>query len=55
MPFLTVYGISGNDNAFWSLSNARRVLGYEPQDNSLHKFSEQIAQIVSANTPSGKL
>ncbi|MFB6086171.1 MAG: NAD-dependent glucose-6-phosphate dehydrogenase Azf [Halodesulfurarchaeum sp.] len=29
-----VYGISDNDRRFYSLDRARKVLGYEPQDNS---------------------
>lgn len=29
-----VYGISDNDRKYYSLEPARRVLGYEPQDNS---------------------
>jgi nucleoside-diphosphate-sugar epimerase len=28
-----VYGISNNPRAFWDISGARRVLGYEPQDS----------------------
>jgi nucleoside-diphosphate-sugar epimerase len=34
IPFQIVYGISDNTRAFWSLANARRVLGYAPQDDS---------------------
>ena len=30
------YGISGNTRAYWDLQNARRELGYAPQDNSEH-------------------
>jgi len=32
--FVIVYGISDNDRKFYSLEHARRVLGYEPRDNS---------------------
>lgn len=28
------YGISGNTRAYWDLQNARRELGYAPQDNA---------------------
>jgi nucleoside-diphosphate-sugar epimerase len=28
------YGVSDNTGRFWSLSNARRDLGYQPQDNA---------------------
>ena len=30
------YGISGNTRAYWDLENARRELGYAPQDNAEH-------------------
>eukprot|EP01046_Picozoa_sp_COSAG06_P030465 COSAG06_NODE_2894_length_6125_cov_53.442748_4_plen_114_part_00 len=47
-------GISGNYNRFWSISNAKRVIGYEPEDNALVKFSERVAEIVAA-VQTGKL
>ena len=43
VPFQVFYGISGNSHAFWSIANARRVIGYEPQDNSELRFHEQLA------------
>ncbi len=48
VPFQIFYGISGNSHAFWSLANARRVIGYEPQDNSEIRFAEQIAEHLMA-------
>ncbi|MEE8159930.1 MAG: NAD(P)-dependent oxidoreductase [Dehalococcoidia bacterium] len=42
IPWLVVYGISGNTRSFWSLSNARRVLGYEPEDDSEVKYAAEI-------------
>ena len=47
VPFQIFYGISGNSHNFWSLANARRVIGYAPQDNSAVKFADQIAAIMS--------
>ena len=38
VPFQIFYGISGNDHAFWSIANARKIIGYEPQDNSAIRF-----------------
>jgi NAD+ dependent glucose-6-phosphate dehydrogenase len=32
----------GNTRAFWSLSNARQVLGYQPEDDSEVKFHDDI-------------
>ena len=48
VPFQIFYGISNNDRAFWSIANARRVIGYAPQDNSEARFAELIAQHVAA-------
>ena len=43
VPFQIFYGISGNDHAFWSIVNARKVIGYAPADNSAVRFADQIA------------
>ena len=43
IPWLVVYGISGNTRAFWSIDTAREVLGYEPFDDSEEKFADQIS------------
>lgn len=48
VPFQVVYGISDNNQAFWGLANARRVLGYEPQDNSELRFIDKIQQHIAA-------
>jgi nucleoside-diphosphate-sugar epimerase len=42
IPFQAVYGISNNARAFWSLVNARRVLGYAPEDDSELVYSDDI-------------
>ncbi|MFQ5994862.1 MAG: NAD-dependent epimerase/dehydratase family protein [Acidiferrobacterales bacterium] len=42
IPFLVVYGISGNTHRFWSLANACRVLGYAPEDDSQVKFAGKL-------------
>ena len=46
IPWQVVYGISDNTRAFWSLANARRVLGYEPEDDSEVKFAEDIQAVL---------
>lgn len=48
VPFQIFYGISGNAHNFWSLANARRVLGYAPQDDSQVRFADKIAAITQA-------
>ena len=42
VPFQTFYGISDNSHAFWSIANARKIIGYEPEDNSELKFHDHI-------------
>ena len=48
VPFLIVYGISGNTHRFWSLAGARQKIGYVPQDDSQVNFADQIAAIARA-------
>ena len=48
VPFQVFYGISGNTHAFWSIVNARRVIGYAPEDNSGEKFIELIQRHIAA-------
>ena len=48
VPWLVVYGISGNTRAFWSLESARRVLGYAPEDDSEVKYAGDIARLLTA-------
>ena len=49
VPFQIFYGISGNDHAFWSIVNARKVIGYTPEDNSAIRFADQIAAHMRAS------
>ena len=46
IPFLIVYGISGNTHRFWSIANARRAIGYAPQDDSQVNFADKIAALA---------
>jgi len=48
IPFQIFYGISNNPHAFWSIVNARQVIGYEPQDNSEIRFADLFADHVQA-------
>jgi hypothetical protein len=48
VPFLIVYGISGNTHRFWSLAGARQKIGYVPEDDSQVNFADRIAKIASA-------
>lgn len=49
VPFLIVYGISGNTHRFWSIANARVKLGYAPEDDSQVNFADKIAAIARVN------
>lgn len=56
IPWQVVYGISNNTRAFWSLANAREVLGYAPQDDSEIKFAEDIRKLlIEPETPGGRV
>jgi uronate dehydrogenase len=34
VKFATFFGVSNNKGRFWDISNARQLVGYEPQDNA---------------------
>jgi len=48
IPFQIFYGVSGNTHNFWSLANARKIIGYTPEDNSQIRFADKIAKIMAA-------
>jgi hypothetical protein len=48
VPFLIVYGISGNTHRFWSLASAKRKIGYAPEDDSQINFADKIAALARA-------
>ena len=50
VPFLIVYGISGNTHRFWSIASARAKIGYQPEDDSQVNFADKIAAIARAAT-----
>ncbi len=53
IPWQVVYGISNNTRAFWSLANAREMLGYDPQDDSEVTFAEDIQRFLMAEGTAG--
>jgi hypothetical protein len=58
VPWLVVYGISGNTRAFWALENARRVLGYAPEDDSEIAYADDIRRLLTgtaAHAPGGRV
>jgi len=40
------YGVSNNARTFWSITNARRVIDYRPEDDSEVRFAEGIARLL---------
>jgi nucleoside-diphosphate-sugar epimerase len=42
IPFQIFYGISDNARKFWSIANARQVIGYQPEDDSEVTYAEDI-------------
>ena len=49
IPFQIFYGISNNTRAFWSIANARRVIGYAPADDSEQVFADDIRRHITTN------
>ena len=48
VPFQIFYGVSGNSLNFWSIANARKVIGYAPEDNSQVRFADELARHLAA-------
>ena len=46
IPFQIFYGVSNNTHNFWDISNARRIIGYDPIDNSSIRFADHVARIT---------
>jgi hypothetical protein len=53
VPWQVVYGISNNTRAFWSLANARKVLGYEPEDDSEVTYANDIRGFLVGDGATG--
>ena len=53
VPWQVVYGISNNTRAFWSLANARSVLGYKPEDDSEVKYANDIQGFLVGDGATG--
>lgn len=46
VPFHIFYGVSDNARTFWSITNARETIGYQPEDDSEIRFAEDIARML---------
>jgi len=47
VPFQIFYGVSANARTFWSITNAREVVGYAPEDDSEVRFAADIARMIA--------
>ncbi|MBI3971903.1 MAG: NAD(P)-dependent oxidoreductase [Chloroflexi bacterium] len=55
IPFQIFYGISNNTRAFWSIANARRVIGYTPEDDSETRYTADIQRLLIGAGHNGRL
>jgi NAD dependent epimerase/dehydratase family len=55
VPFQIAYGVSNNTRAFWSIANARRLFGYDPEDDSEISFAADIQRLLIDARHSGRL
>jgi hypothetical protein len=46
VPFQIFYGVSNNARTFWSIANARKVIDYQPEDDSEQRFAADIARML---------
>jgi NAD dependent epimerase/dehydratase family len=53
VPFQIFYGVSNNTRAFWSIANARHIIGYHPEDDSELRYATDIARQLA--TSAGRL
>jgi len=53
VPFHIFYGVSDNARKFWSITNARKVIGYKPNDDSEVRFAADIARLLHHRKVSG--
>ena len=55
VPWQVVYGVSDNTRAFWSIANARRVLGYAPQDDSEVTWADDVREHLADKGVTGRV
>jgi nucleoside-diphosphate-sugar epimerase len=55
VPFQIFYGVSDNTRAFWSIANARRMIGYDPQDDSEVRYAADIQRMLIGPAQKGRL
>ena len=48
IPYLVAYAVSNNTRRFWSIENGRRVLGFDPEDDSEVIWADDIREHLTA-------
>ncbi len=54
VPFHIFYGVSNNARTLWSITNAREVIGYQPEDDSEIRFGDDIRRMVGGTEKTRK-
>jgi nucleoside-diphosphate-sugar epimerase len=49
VPFQIFYGVSNNTRGFWSIANARRIIGYAPEDDSELRFAADVQRLLGGS------
>jgi hypothetical protein len=55
VPFQIFYGISGNTRAFWKIDNARRLIGYDPEDDSEVRYADDVRRLLIDRGDTGRV
>jgi len=55
VPFQVFYGISNNTRAFWSIANGRRIIGYDPEDDSELTYAADIQRLLISRGDTGRV
>jgi hypothetical protein len=55
VPFQIFYGVSNNTRGFWSVANARRVAGYDPEDDSEVRFAAGVRELLIEPGENGRV
>lgn len=48
VPFQAFYGVSNNARSCWSIANARKVIGYAPEDDSELVYADELRKHLKA-------
>ncbi len=55
VPFQIFYGVSNNTRAFWNITNARHVIGYDPEDDSETRYAADVRRLLIEPGSNGRV